>query len=180
MVAADRITWPPAGSAVSFVTPARASIFELATRACPSARVSTTGRSGTAASRSARVGKRFSGQWVSIHPRPDSGPAPGCASFQALSLACSSTIEGTPSRFKVSSRKPMPMRWAWASTRPGKAAAPLRSMSWAPGAAFAMALLLGIGAGMALPDPAMAGGGGFSLARPPSFSLESLLAEESR
>jgi hypothetical protein len=43
-----------------------------------------------------------------------------------------------------------------------------------------MALLLGIGAGMALPDPAMAGGGGFSLARPPSFSLESLLAEENR
>jgi hypothetical protein len=52
--------------------------------------------------------------------------------------------------------------------------------AWAPGAAFALALLLGIGAGMALPDPAMAGGGGFSLARPPSFSLESLLAEESR
>ena len=52
--------------------------------------------------------------------------------------------------------------------------------AWAPGAAFAMALLLGVGVGMALPDPAMAEGGGFSLARPPSFSIESLLSEESR
>jgi hypothetical protein len=50
--------------------------------------------------------------------------------------------------------------------------------AWAPGAAFAAALLLGIGVGVAMPDPAMAEGSGFSLVEPPSFSVESLLAEE--
>lgn len=51
--------------------------------------------------------------------------------------------------------------------------------AWAPGAAFAAALLFGIGVGMALPGPAMAERAGFSLAEPPSFSVESLLVEES-
>jgi hypothetical protein len=50
--------------------------------------------------------------------------------------------------------------------------------AWAPGAAFAAALLLGIGVGVAMPDPALAEAGGFSLTEPPSFSIESLLAEE--
>ena len=41
-----------------------------ATLAWPSERPSTTMRPGAAASRSALFGKRFSGQWVSIQPRP--------------------------------------------------------------------------------------------------------------
>ena len=49
--------------------------------------------------------------------------------------------------------------------------------AWAPGAAFAAALFLGVGIGMAMPDPALAEAG-FSLTEPPSFSVESLLAEE--
>ena len=57
---ASRSILPPTGSLVAAVMPAAFSAALLTTTAWPSTRSSTTGRSDTAASRSAAVGKRFS------------------------------------------------------------------------------------------------------------------------
>ena len=111
--------WPPAGAAVWAVMPANLSIAELTTTAWPSARLSTTGRSGAARSRSARVGKRFSGQWVSIQPAPEITSPPGLAAAQAFRRATRASTESVPSRLRVISRNPIPARWAWESTKPG-------------------------------------------------------------
>jgi hypothetical protein len=70
---------PPAGAAVASVIPAALSAAVLATIACPSARVSSTGRSPETPSMSPRSRNRPSGQPVSIQPRPNTGPVPGCA-----------------------------------------------------------------------------------------------------
>ena len=124
---------PPEGEGVEASIPA-AFIAALDTAtAWPSARVSITIRPGAAASRSAAVRKRFSGQWVSIQPRPTMTPS-GWASAQALSLCMASTTEAEPSRFSVVSRQPMPSRWAWPSVKPGNSAAPFRSTTSSPSA----------------------------------------------
>ncbi len=61
---------PPGGFGVSRVMPAFFSARLLTTIACPSMRSSTTGRSLTTASRSARVGNAAGVQRDSIQPRP--------------------------------------------------------------------------------------------------------------
>ena len=98
---------------------------------------------GATASMSSRVRNRFSGQPVSIQPRPTSvAPlAGGCDTIQAFSRAIASAADFEPSRLSVSSRSPMARRWAWLSVKPGNSAAPLRSMRRTRGPACAWAPL---------------------------------------
>ncbi|MNQ59829.1 hypothetical protein D3C85_740900 [compost metagenome] len=124
---------PPDGAVVAALIPAALSAALETATAWPSARLSSTTRPGAAASRSAAVRKRFSGQWVSIQPRPTMTPS-GWALAQSDRRAMASTTEAEPSRFSVISRQPMPSRWAWPSVKPGNRVAPFRSTTSSPSA----------------------------------------------
>ena len=115
----SRLIAPPAGAALLPPTPASFSAALLAMEACPSARVSTTGLFGAIWSRSWRVGKTGGDQNVSIHPRPVTH-SPGFARLTAAStFARNAALVRVPSRLRVISRRPIPVKCAWASTNPG-------------------------------------------------------------
>ena len=119
---------PPKGTGVASVMPARRRAALLATMAWPSARCSRTGLSAEIASMSEACRNRFSGQPVSIQPRPKI-TSPGRAdASRTFSRAATSAAEADPSRLRVSSRSPTPSRWTWLSVKPGNRAAPFRSI----------------------------------------------------
>ncbi len=116
---ASRLMAPPGGAAVWPVTPAIRRAALLAIEACPSARVSTTGWSGAIRSRSWRVGKTGGSQNVSIQPRPVTHSPAGVRCTAESTRARNAALVDVPSRLRLSSRAPMPPKWAWASTKPG-------------------------------------------------------------
>ena len=99
-----------------------AALFAMA--AWPSARVRKTGLSGAIESRLARVGNAGGFQNVSIQPRPVIHLPRGVRVTRSFTFARKSSSVSVPSRFKVSSRAPMPKMWQCESVRPGTTVLP--------------------------------------------------------
>ena len=76
----------------------RRNAAELAQPAWPSTRSSQTGRVGKAASRSAAVGKDFSGQSFWSQPRPSSHASSGSSATKACRRAITSALLRAPTR----------------------------------------------------------------------------------
>ena len=91
-------------------------------------RDSQTGRSGKAASSSAVVGNAWPGQRFWSQPQPWIQASAGAVRANARRRSTTSSMLRAPDRSASISAWPRPIRWAWASIRPGTTVAVPASM----------------------------------------------------
>ncbi len=112
-----RTILPPRGSGVSLVTPPISRAALLATRRWPQVRVSTTGLSGDASSRSHLDGYLCSASLAWSQPLPSiHSPGLDSAAFSATaSFMSSMLVMGGVLQFIICRAVPVPTTWMWLS-----------------------------------------------------------------
>src|SRR5215831_1699151 len=131
---ASRTIWPPAGSAVLAVMPARRKVTELARDSCPSYRFTQTGVSGVTGSISSLVG-RFGGDHFCSSQSPPTIHSPLAVVFTRSPILRANS-SGEAASFNCTSERwsPPSTKCTCASLNPGNSSLPCASSTfvWGP------------------------------------------------
>src|SRR3984957_19704948 len=130
---------PPGGSGCRSANPAARSATLFSKQACSDVWYTTAGRSGTAWSRSSRVGCRPSRSRYSTYPLPVTHEPAGVRALASRSRAWMAGMSGADGWLQSApaARYPMSATWQCASISPGSTVAPSSRATAAPGPAAA-------------------------------------------